>query len=64
MIPTLTTTVAAPQITYLIGPGTTTPVAFNTSQSTPTYLDIYANWSTSSTGPSITLTQLLVWGLN
>jgi len=64
MVPTLTTTVAAPQITYVIGPATTTPVTFNTAQSAPTYLDVYANWSTSSTGPSITLTQMFMWGLN
>ena len=64
MVPTLTTTVAAPQITYVIGPATTTPVTFNTAQSSPTYLDVYANWSTSSTGPSITLTQMFMWGLN
>lgn len=64
MVPSLTTTVAAPQITYLMGAGTTVPITFNTGQSTPTYLDMYASWSTSSTGPSITLTQLFVWGLN
>lgn len=64
MIPTLTTTVTAPQITYVMGPATTTPITFNTAQSVPTYLDVYASWSTSSTGPSITLTQMFVWGLN
>lgn len=64
MVPSLTTTTPAPQITYLMGPGTTTPVTFNTAQSLPTYLDLYANWSTSSTGPSITMTQMLMWGLN
>ncbi len=64
LVPSLTTTVAAPQITYVLGPATTTPITFNTSQSVPTYLDVYASWSTSSTGPSITLTQMLVWGLN
>jgi hypothetical protein len=64
LIPSLTTTVVAPQITYLIGAGTTTPVTFNTAQSAPTYLDLYASWSTSSTGPSITLTQMFMWGLN
>ena len=64
MVPALTTTVAAPQITYYMGAGTTTPVSFNTSQSTPVYLEPYASWSTSSTGPSITLTQMFVWGLN
>jgi hypothetical protein len=25
---------------------------------------VYASWSTSSTGPSITLTQMFMWGLN
>ena len=64
LIPSLTTTVVAPQITYLLGAGTTTPYSFNTAQSTPTYLDLYASWSTSSTGPSITLTQMFMWGLN
>lgn len=64
MVPSLTTTVTAPQITYVMGPATTTPITFSTAQSTPTYLDVYASWSTSSTGPSITLTQMLVWGLN
>lgn len=64
MVPSLATTVAAPQITYVIGPATTTPVVFSTAQSTPTYLDVYASWSTSSTGPSITLTQMFMWGLN
>lgn len=64
LVPSLTTTVVAPQITYLLGAATTTPVAFNTAQSAPTYLDMYASWSTSSTGPSITLTQLFMWGLN
>jgi hypothetical protein len=28
------------------------------------YLEAYASWSTSSTGPSITMTQMFVWGLN
>ena len=64
MIPSLTTTVAAPQITYYMGAATTTPVSFNTQQSVPTYLSPYASWSTSSTGPSITLTSMFVWGLN
>jgi hypothetical protein len=64
MIPSLTTTVAAPQISYYMGAATTTPVTFNTAQSSPTYLDLYASWSTSSTGPSITLTQMFMWGLN
>lgn len=64
MVPSLTTTVTAPQITYVMGPATTTPITFNTLQSTPTYLEPYASWSTSSTGPSITLTQMMVWGLN
>lgn len=64
MIPSLTTTVVAPQITYYMGAGTTTPYSFVTNQSAPTYLDLYASWSTSSTGPSITLTQMFMWGLN
>jgi len=64
LVPTLTTTVAAPQITYVIGPATTTPITFNTVQSTPVFLSPYASWSTSSTGPSITMTQMFVWGLN
>lgn len=64
MIPTLTTTVTAPQITYVMGPATTTPISFNTVQTTPVYLSPYASWSTSSTGPSITLTQMFCWGLN
>lgn len=64
MVPTLTTTTVAPQITYVIGPATTTPISFSTIQTTPVYLEPYASWSASSTGPSITLTQMLVWGLN
>lgn len=64
LVPSLTTTVVAPQITYYMGAGTTTPFSFNTAQSVPTYLEPYASWSTSSTGPSITLTQMFVWGLN
>lgn len=64
LIPSLTTTVVAPQITYVMGPATTTPISFNTAQSAPTYLEPYASWSTSSTGPTITLTQMFVWGLN
>jgi len=64
LVPSLTTTTVAPQITYVMGPATTTPVSFNTTQTTPVYLEPYASWSTSSTGPSITLTQMLVWGLN
>lgn len=64
MVPSLTTTVAAPQVSYYMGAGTTTPFSFNTTQSAPTYLEMFASWSTSSTGPSITLTQMFVWGLN
>lgn len=64
MVNNLTTTVTAPQITYVMGAANTTPVTFNCVQSAPTYLDFYASWSTSSTGPSITLGQLFVWGLN
>lgn len=64
LIPSLTTTVTAPQITYVIGPATTTGISFNTTITTPVYLEPYASWSTSSTGPSITLTQMFVWGLN
>lgn len=64
MVPSLTTTTVAPQITYTMSAGTTTPVAFNTTQTTPVYVEPYAWWSTSSTGPSITLTQMFVWGLN
>jgi hypothetical protein len=61
---TITTTVVLPAISYQLGTGTTTPVPFNTVTSTPVYIEPYAWWSTSSTGPSITLTQMLVWGLN
>ncbi len=64
MISAATNTVVAPQISYVMGVASTTPVTFNTAQSSPTYLDFYASWSTSSTGPSITLGQLFVWGLN
>jgi hypothetical protein len=64
MVPSITTTLTAPQNTYLMGPATTTPVTFNTGTTTPVYLEPYASWSTSSTGPSITMTQMLVWGLN
>ena len=64
LIPALTTTVVAPQTTYTLSSGSTTPTSFNCDQSTPVYLEPYASWSTSSTGPSITLTQMLVWGLN
>lgn len=64
MVPSLTTTVVAPQITYTMSAGTTTAIGFNTDQSTPVYVSPYAFWSTSSTGPSITLTQMYLWGLN
>lgn len=64
LVPSLTTTVVAPQISYVMGPATTAPISFNTTQTTPVFLEPYASWSTSSTGPSITLTQMLVWGLN
>lgn len=64
MVPSLATTTVAPQITYVMGPATTTAISFDTGQTTPVFLDVYASWSTSSTGPSITLTQLFVWGLN
>ena len=64
MVPSLTTTVVAPQITYSLNAGTTAPIAFNTDQTTPVYVEPYAFWSTSSTGPSITLTQMYLWGLN
>jgi hypothetical protein len=64
MVPSLTTTLAAPQISYSLNAGTTTPVSFNTDQTTPVYIEPYAFWSTSSTGPSITLTQMYLWGLN
>lgn len=60
----LTTTVVAPAITYAMGAGTTTPVSFATNATTPIYIEPYASWSTSSTGPSITMTNMLVWGLN
>jgi len=60
----LTVTSPVPQITYYMGAGTTAPYAINTAQSTPMYLEPYAYWSSSSTGPSITLTQMYVWGLN
>lgn len=63
-IPSLTTTVGAPQITYYFGAGTTTPVVFNTAISTPVYLEPYAIWSTGTAGCTITLTQMFVWGLN
>lgn len=64
MVNALTTTVTAPQVTYVMGAAGTAPVTFNTSQTTPAFLELSASWSTSSTGPSITLTQLFVWGLN
>lgn len=64
MVPSITTTLTAPQNTYLMGPATTTPVTFNTVQSTPVYLEPVAFWSATTNSPSITMTQLLVWGLN
>lgn len=64
MIPSLTTTVTAPQITYYMGAGTTTPYSFNTIQTTPVYLEPIAFWSTATAGATITLTQMFVWGLN
>lgn len=64
LIPSLTTTTAAPQISYVLGPATTAPVTFNTGTTTPVYLEPYASWSTSSTGPTITMTQMYAWGLN
>ena len=64
MVTGLTTTVAAPQISYVMGATSTAPISFSTTQTTPVYIEPYASWSTSSTGPSITLTQMIVWGLN
>lgn len=64
LVPSLTTTVTAPQISYYMNNGTTTPVSFNTTQTTPVYLEPYAWWSTTTNTPSITLTQMYVWGLN
>ena len=64
MVSGLTTTVVAPSITYVMGAASTTPVSFNTAQTTPVYLEPMAFWSTTSTGPSITMNQLFVWGLN
>lgn len=64
MIPAATVTTVAPQISYTMSTGATTAIAFNTTQSTPVYLEPYASWSTTTTGPSITLTQMFVWGLN
>lgn len=64
MVPSLTTTVVAPQITYTMSAGTTAPVAFNTTITTPVYIDPMAFWSTTTSSPSITLTQMFVWGLN
>lgn len=60
---TITTTAGIP--TYLMSPSaTSTPFTFNTSQTTPVYIEPFAYWSTTSTGPTITMTNFFVWGLN
>ncbi len=60
----LTTTLTVPQITYYMGAGTTTPFAFNTTQTTPVYIEPIAFWSTATAGCTMTLTNMLIWGLN
>lgn len=60
---TVTTTVGVPS--YLMSPSaTSTPFTFNTIQTTPVYIEPFAYWSTTSTGPSVTMTNFFVWGLN
>jgi hypothetical protein len=58
----LTTTTGIPD--YTMGTGTTTPVTFNTYQTTPVYLEPLAWWSASTSTPTLTMTQYFVWGLN
>lgn len=60
---TVTTTVGVPS--YLMSPSaTSTPFTFATNQTTPVYIEPFAYWSTTSTGPSVTMTNFLMWGLN
>ena len=60
---TVTTTVGIPS--YLMSPSaTSTPFTFSTIQTTPVYIEPFAYWSTTSTGPSVTMTNFFVWGLN
>jgi hypothetical protein len=58
----LTTSAGVPD--YTMGVGTTTPVTFNTYQTTPVYLDPLAWWSVTTSSPTLTMTQYFVWGLN
>ena len=58
-----TTTLGVPS--YLMAPSaTSTPFSFNTLQTTPVYIEPFAYWSTTSTGPTMTMTNFVVWGLN
>lgn len=50
--------------TYLLGASSTTPVSFNTVQSTPVYLEPLAFYSATTTAQTITMTNMFVWGLN
>lgn len=60
---TITTTTGVPS--YLMSPSaTSTPFSFATLQTTPVYIEPFAYWSTTSTGPSMTMTNYIVWGLN
>jgi len=59
----LTSTVYSPS-TYLLGPASTTAVAFNTAQSVPTYIEPLAFWSATTTSLTMTMTNMFVWGLN
>lgn len=58
----LTTSLGSPA--YLMGVGTTTPVTFNTYQTTPVYFDLAAWWGVTTSSPTLTMTQLFIWGLN
>ena len=59
----LTTTTGVPS--YMMSPSaTSTPFTFSTGQTTPVYIEPFAYWSTTSTAPSVTMTNFFVWGLN
>lgn len=58
----LTTSAGVPD--YTMGTGTTTPITFNTYQTTPVYLEPVAWWGATTSTPTMTMTQMFVWGLN
>jgi hypothetical protein len=58
----ITTSVGTPS--YTMGTGTTTAIAFNTYATTPVYIEPVAWWSATTSTPTMTMTQMFVWGLN